>query len=296
LLPSFFALTDERQRAAVLFHEGMVIVGVRNQTRLIAMESAMESLLKCSSDCGEYSDVLQLKVSEGFSKEVNVQLTMMLMQRAAEIDAKKGLLKGILSSNGDMNIAEFLGPELHNMLKADFGATKSTAFSQVAMDSRELRLLDLAAQWPESRLLKILSNTDLVLTFVRFHRYTKHIWNLRADGPALRDSKVTAISKWNADQLSVRFSQRTLSYQPEVWSYWLKEHAGDSDPRVKRSQDSDGFFSNEALFHVVQPVDIQLSTQVRKVYATLAEKPQEESGYYRTAGSYYYYLFGLTLM
>lgn len=308
LLPAYFQLKTAEQRAAVLFHEGLVAYGFKSHQKLIQIENAMEAFLNCQSRpspaCPEEEDQLdelQNRLTSTFSLSVRIQITLQQLQIAAMSDASGNRLPGILKSNGELNIARFLGTDLFKMLQADLSRGNSTLYSDFPVNYREVRLIALNEEFPKSRLVKVLLNTDLNLKFIKYRKFSKSVWNLKSGGPALKDPKVTAISQWNYGLLNIKFDQKPLSYQPEVLNFWLNGYQlrdEDSNSSYERRQEAE-FFETSGIFHAVLPVDISLSTKLRKLYVELVKEQDSNRDYEyeskEVGGTYYYYLYGLTL-
>jgi len=308
LLPAYFQLKTAEQRAAILFHEGLVAYGFKSHQKLIQIENAMEGILNCKTnpsaacpDEEDRMDELQNRLTSTFPLSVRIQITLQQLQIAAMSDAAGNQLAGIMKSNGELSIAKFLGTDLFKMLQADLSRGNSTQYSDFPVNYREVRLSELSEEFPKSRLIKVLLNSDLNLNFIKYRKFSKSVWSLKRGGPALKDPKVTAISQWNYGLLNIKFDQKPLSYHPEVLNYWLNNYQlrdEDSNSSYERRQEAE-FFGTSGIFHGVLPVDISLSTKLRKLYVEL-EKNQDSNRDYdyepnEVGGTYYYYLFGLTL-
>lgn len=272
LLPNFFRLATAAEKGAILFHESLVSGGARDTEKLVSAESAIQSFLKCATNCGAQKDELQLKILSFYSRSIVAQISLILLQKAAVEDGKNSALPGIITAQGDLNIKALLGSELFEKFKADIATYDSTAYTSFSGDYREARVADLAATFPNSRFMKILLNTGLNMQFTRLHRFSRNVPNLSKDGPQLPSSGISVISKWSYDNLAIRFSQSSVTYPQEILNYWKKVHKTkyEYDYQAPFTINSErDFFENQALLYAVQPIDLPGSTGTNRVFAKL---------------------------
>jgi len=217
----------------------------------------------------------------------------MLLQKHAVQDAKNGLLQGILSPSGDLNFAAFLGSELRNRMLANFKEINRDSIITLTVEGREVRLNELTEQWPNSRFLRTLFHCpfsiNLVRSFVAMDVvYTKKSGISKMPSPL--EGKAIPIGNWKYQDLFVRFSEKPLTYFPEVLGNYLKHNSEISHRSILKD--------HEGLVQAVQAVDILLPSKLRKIYALKGDR-KESYDYFDSenpySNSYYFHVFGFAL-
>ena len=274
LLPGFFQLSAGAQRAAVLFDEALQASGlVSSRLNMVELETIMESALACTASCEPLWDELQIKLAVSLDRASSIRIFLTMLQKAAVQDGQNGQLAGIIGKNGDLNYTALLGSELTSMMLANFAQTNKSVSSTLPIEYRESRFADLQEKWPDSRFMRIIMNCPYELSLVKYLFETKEVYSYDMNIKPT-DSRVTSITKWSYKDLLVKFSQKTLTYGPEVETYFLD--------------------ANRSELAAVQAVDVNLATNLRKVYVLRAQSNEGRYSEYQS-WIYYYYLFGFAL-
>jgi hypothetical protein len=165
-------------------------------------------------------------------------------------------------------------------LKADLGEGEN-AIASILPEYRESRLRDLQEKWPQSRLVHILLNTPFNLTFIQLIALNwaeDSEYGDAVEKPGSPSSRLTPIPNWSIKDFFVNFSEKTITYEAEIASYYIDKTTDKRNAFVKKHPD---------LWQVVQPVDIAKVTKLRKVY--------QLKDAHSWPASYTYFIFGFTL-